>query len=88
MWQRGYHATLQPQYGEAHQYSPVKYWNPGLMVKTFKNCIRLESILVGLCRIRAYGGTDPLNNFFIRARSQTSQWARLFIYVMEKVARP
>ena len=58
------------------------------MVKTFKDHIRLESILVGLCHIRACGGTDPLNNPFINARSQMGHWDRLLTYVIKKVAHP
>ena len=58
------------------------------MVKTFKDRIRLESILVGLCHIRAYRGTDSLNNLFTSARNQMGNWVRLFIYFIEKVARP
>ena len=57
------------------------------MVKTFNDRTRLESILIGLCRIRACRGTDPLNNLFISTRSQTGHWIRLFIYIIENVAR-
>ena len=56
-------------------------------MKTFKDRIRLESILIRLGHIQAYGGTDPLSNLFISAKSQTSHWVRLFIYVIEQVAR-
>ena len=56
------------------------------MVKAFKDHVRLESILVRLCRVRACGGTNLLGNLFISARSQMSYWVRLIIYVSEKVA--
>jgi len=56
-------------------------------VKTFKDRIRLESIIIRLGRIRACRGTDPLGNLFISVKGQTSRWVRLFIYVIEQVAR-
>ena len=57
------------------------------MVKTFKNRVRSESVLIRLGGVGAYGGIDPLSDFIISARGQTSHWARFFIYVVEQIAR-
>ena len=51
-----------------------------------KNRVRFESVLIQLGGVGASGGINPLSDFFISTRSQTSHWARLFIYVIEKVA--
>ena len=57
-------------------------------MKTFKDRIRLESILVQLGHIRACGGTDPLGDLFTSTRGQSSHWVRVFIYAIEQVAHP
>ena len=64
----------------------MRYQDPGLMVKAFKDHVRLESVFIRLCRVQACGGTDLLGNLFISVRSQMGHWVRLIIYVIEKVA--
>jgi len=57
-------------------------------MKTFKNRIRFESVLIRLGGVGTCGGTDPLGDFLISARGQTSHWTRFFIYAVEQIARP
>jgi len=56
------------------------------VVKTFKTRIRFESVLIRLSGVGACRGIDPLSDFFISARGQTSHWASFFIYVVEQIA--
>jgi len=72
---------------ESRQQGLVRYRDLGLMVEDFKDHVRLESIFIRFCRVRACGGTNPLGNLFISARSQMGYWVRLIIYIFEKVAR-
>ena len=57
------------------------------MMKTFKDRIRSESVLVRLSGVRACRGIDPLSNFLVSAGGQTSHWAIFLIYVVEQIAR-
>ena len=57
-------------------------------MKTFKDRIRPESVLVRLSDVRACRGIDPLSNFFVSVRGQTSHWTILLIYAIEQIARP
>ena len=50
-----------------------------------KSC---QVVLIRLGGVGASGGIDPLSDFFISARGQTSYWARFSIYVIEQIARP
>jgi len=83
MWQRWHHTTFQPQHKEARQESPVRNENSGLVMKTFKDHIRSESVLVPLSGVRACRVIDPLSNFLVSARSQTSHWFIFLIYAVE-----
>ena len=55
-------------------------------MEAFRDCVRLKSLLIIFCHVRACGGTHPLGNLFISAKSQTSYWVKLIIYVIEKLA--
>ena len=62
--------------------------NSGLVMKTFKDRIRSESVLIQLSGVRACRGIDPLSNFLVSSRDQTSHRVILLIYVIEQTARP
>ena len=57
-------------------------------MKTFKDRIRSESVLVRLSSVGACRGINPLSNFLVSARGQISHWAIFLIYTVEQIARP